>query len=226
MSFKQNLLAATIIAVGFSAGMVPAVANEIGQVKVLVDYGYSTAPGENRGPIYVRDDVVAESLLETVRDGRMDVEFDDKTKLIVGPNSTVKLDRFVYDPSKSSGEVAVNMSRGVLRFVTGRLSSQSYKIKTPTATMGVRGTDFVVLVDETGATTVSVLDGEVSMTSDGGDDASVGAGSTGSTSGTSVSVSSTTGLPAVATASFGLDEPANDNADADEEEESSGGNNF
>ena len=136
----------------FPPGWLPAVANEIGQVKVLVDYGYSTAPGESRGPIYVRDDVVAESLLETVRDGRVDIEFDDKTKLIVGPNSTVKLDRFVYDPNKSSGEVAVNMSRGVLRFVTGRLSSQSYKIKTPTATMGVRGTDFVVLVDEAGAT--------------------------------------------------------------------------
>jgi hypothetical protein len=73
MRFKQSLLAATIVAVGFSAGMVPAVANEIGQVQVLVDYGYSTAPGENRGPIYVRDDVVAESLLETVRDGRMEV---------------------------------------------------------------------------------------------------------------------------------------------------------
>jgi hypothetical protein len=223
MRFKQNLFAATIMAVGFSTGMAPAIANEIGQVKVLVDYGYSTAPGESRGPIFVRDDVVAESLLETVRDGRMDIEFDDKTKLIVGPNSTVKLDRFVYDPNKSSGEVAVNMSRGVLRFVTGRLSSQSYKIKTPTATMGVRGTDFVVQVDETGATTVSVLDGEVSMTSDGGDDASVGAGSTGSTSGSSVSVSSTTGLPAVATASFGVDEPANDNTGESDEGSSSSG---
>ena len=62
MIFKQNLLAATIVVVGFSAGMVPAVANEIGQVKVLVDYGYSTAPGENRAPIYVRDEVIAESL--------------------------------------------------------------------------------------------------------------------------------------------------------------------
>ena len=216
MIFKQSLLAATIIAVGFSAGMLPAVANEIGQVKVLVEYGYSTAPGENRAPIYVRDDVIAESLLETVRDGRMDIEFDDKTKLIVGPNSTVKLDGFVYDLNKSSGEVAVNLSLGVLRFVTGRLSSQSYKVKTSTATMGVRGTDFVVQVDEAGATTVSVLDGEVSMTSVGGDDALVGAGSTGSTSGSVVSVSPTTGLPTVATASFGEDEPATDSADGDD----------
>ena len=216
MIFKQSLLAATIIAVGFSAGMLPAVANEIGQVKVLVEYGYSTAPGENRAPIYVRDDVIAESLLETVRDGRMDIEFDDKTKLIVGPNSTVKLDGFVYDLNKSSGEVAVNLSLGVLRFVTGRLSSQSYKVKTPTATIGVRGTDFVVQVDETGATTVSVLGGEVSMSSVGGDEALVGVGSTGSTSGSLVSVSLTTGLPSVATASFGEDEPATDSADGDD----------
>ena len=221
MIFKQNLLAATIVAVGFSAGMVPAVANEIGQVKVLVDYGYSTAPGENRAPIYVRDEVIAESLLETVRDGRMDIEFDDKTKLIVGPSSTVKIDRFVYDPNKSSGEVAFNMSLGVLRFVTGHLSSQSYKVKTPTATIGVRGTDFVVQVDKTGATTVSVLVGEVSMTSDGGDNAQVGSGSTGSSSGSLVSVSSTTGLPAVAIASFGSDEPANDSGDDGEDDSGS-----
>lgn len=221
MSFRRSLLAAAL-SLGVSVVAFSAAANEIGQVKVLIDYAYSTAPGESRGPIYVRDGVLADSLLETVRDGRMDVEFDDKTQLIVGPGSTVKLDRFVYDPNKTSGDVAVSMSRGVLRFVTGLLSSPSYKIKTPTATMGVRGTDFVVTVDERGGTTVSVLDGEVQMTSEGGDGASVGAGSTGSTSGSSVSVSSTTGLPAVATASFGVDEPATDNADESEENGSPG----
>jgi hypothetical protein len=163
MIFKQNLLAATIIAAGFSAGMVPAVANEIGQVKVLVDYGYSMVPGENRGPIYVHDAVVAESLLETVRDGRMDIEFDYKTKLIVGLNSTVKLYRFVYDPNKSLGVVAVNISRGVLSFVTGHLSSQSYNIKTATAAMGVRGTDFVVQVDVARAGTLKRISKTVRM---------------------------------------------------------------
>ena len=217
MRIKQTILAAAAISLGMAAGSTTAFANEIGQVKILIDYGYSTAPGASKGPIYVRDDVVADSLLETVRDGRMDIEFNDKTQLIVGPGSTVKLDRFVYDPNKSAGDVAVSMSRGVLRFVTGRLASKSYKIKTPSATLGVRGTDFVVAVDEAGATTVSVLDGEVEMTSEGGDDASVSAGSTGSTSGTGVSVSSTTGLPAVATASFGFDAPASDNADDTED---------
>ena len=92
-----------------------------------------------------------------------------------------------------------------MRFVSGRMASQSYKVRTPTATLGVRGTDFVVAVAEDGSTTVSVISGEVEMTSGSGDSGGVGAGSTGSTSGTSVSVSQTVSIPAIAAASFGGD---------------------
>jgi FecR protein len=66
--------------------------------------------------------------------------FIDETKLSVGPRSEVRLDKFVYDPSKNTGAVVVRATRGAYRFVTGVQDSRNYEIKTPYATLGVRGT--------------------------------------------------------------------------------------
>jgi len=51
----------------------------------------------------------------------------------------VHLDKFVYDPNKSTGDVAIQATRGSFRFVTGSFGSETYKIKTPYGTLGVRG---------------------------------------------------------------------------------------
>ncbi len=80
---------------------------------------------------------------ETVRTGQAGVAelvFVDETKLSVGPTSVVRLDKFVYDPSKGGGKVVINASRGAYRFVTGVQDPRNYEIKTPYATLGVRGT--------------------------------------------------------------------------------------
>lgn len=181
-----------------------AMAETVGNVSLVVVYGYETPPASARAPIYVRDEVVADTELETVRDGRMDVRFLDGTQLVVGPASTVKVDRFVYDPARGAGEVALNVGKGVMRFVTGRLASSSYTVRTPAATLGVRGTDFVVAIGEDGSTTVSVLEGGVDMTSGSGQTQSVDAGFTATTGGGDVSVAPTVGLPALSTVSFGV----------------------
>jgi len=202
---KPALMTGAALAL-LAAGLAgPAAAEKVGAVELVVVYGYETPPEGDREPIYLQDDVVANTELETVSEGRLDVRFVDETQLIVGPGSKVKVDRFVYDPSKGGGEATIDMTRGVMRFVTGRMASRSYAIRTPTATMGVRGTDFVVAVDETGATVVSVLSGEVEMTAaSDGDSASVGPSATGSTNGVGVSVSQTVGVPPLAVASFGV----------------------
>ena len=80
---------------------------------------------------------------ETVRTGnlgRADLVFIDKTNLTVGPASEVRLDKFVYDPTGSSGQVVMQMSRGAFRFVTGTQEHRVYKVSTPYGTLGVRGT--------------------------------------------------------------------------------------
>jgi hypothetical protein len=60
----------------------------------------------------------------------------------------VRLDKFVYDPNKATGTVVVNVTRGAYRFVTGVQDSRNYTIKTPYATLGVRGTVLEVVIQE------------------------------------------------------------------------------
>jgi hypothetical protein len=64
--------------------------------------------------------------------------------LSIGPKSDISLDRYVYNPSRGTGSVALSATRGAFRFVSGSLNPVSYSIKTPQAIIGVRGTVFDV----------------------------------------------------------------------------------
>ena len=84
-------------------------------------------------------DVYSRETVRTGDTGQADLRFLDNSNLNVGPKSTVRLDKFVYDPNKSAGTVAVQATRGSFRFVTGSQGGGSYQIKTPYGTLGVRG---------------------------------------------------------------------------------------
>jgi hypothetical protein len=83
--------------------------------------------------------VYSRDLIHTGDAGVADLRFHDNTDLSVGPKSSVRLDKFVYDPNKSAGGVAVEATRGSFRFVTGSQSKGSYQVKTPYGTLGIRG---------------------------------------------------------------------------------------
>ncbi len=79
---------------------------------------------------------------ETVRTGDAsvaDLVFLDNTNLSVGPTSEIKLDKFVYDPTGSSGAVVIQATKGAFRFVAGSQDKRVYEIKTPFGTLGIRG---------------------------------------------------------------------------------------
>lgn len=98
----------------------------------------------------VGDKVFTNEIISTGSDSKGQLLFRDETSLTVGPNSQVALDRFVYNPQGNSS-VTLNATRGVFRFISGSLPSRSYEIKTPAATIGVRGTivDIVLLPNGT-----------------------------------------------------------------------------
>ncbi|SRR6266480_145633 len=106
------------------------------------------AKGSVAGQLSASSGVHANETVSTGRGGQANLQFLDNTKLSVGPTSTVRLDKFVYDPNKSKGSVVVNASRGGYRFVTGVQDSKSYEIKTPYATLGVRGTVLEIVVEK------------------------------------------------------------------------------
>ena len=117
----------------------------------------------------------------------MGLTFADNTRVQVTENSKLIIDDFVYDPnSKTGGKLVVNIALGTVRYASGQIaknSPQSVAITTPSATIGVRGTDFTAAVDELGRSTIILLPscpvgwrdiktdcktGEISVTSDEG----------------------------------------------------------
>ena len=83
--------------------------------------------------------VHSNELIRSGEDSVANLVFIDQTKLSVGPKSEVRLDKFVYDPNKGTGSIAIEASRGAFRFVTGSQNKGDYNVKTPYGTLGVRG---------------------------------------------------------------------------------------
>jgi hypothetical protein len=85
-------------------------------------------------------DVYSQETVRTGDSGLADLQFRDNSNLSVGSKSSVRLDKFVYDPNRSGGTVAMQATRGSFRFVTGAQGKgTNYQIKSPYGTLGVRG---------------------------------------------------------------------------------------
>jgi ferric-dicitrate binding protein FerR (iron transport regulator) len=91
------------------------------------------------------DEVVRNEVVRTAADSDARFVFRDDTNLSLGPGSTLKLDRTVFDDPKP-GDIAIRLTYGTFRIVTGNSNKEAYEIKTPIATMGVRGTTLDILV--------------------------------------------------------------------------------
>lgn len=112
-----------------------------------------------------RSDPIRElEVLETARNANGEFILADDTKLALGPNARLALDKFVYDPNRGrAGQVTVNFVKGAFRFITGNSNKEAYEIKTPTVSLGVRGTIIDGFVSDTNAMAVLVHDGGVNI---------------------------------------------------------------
>ncbi len=134
------------------------------------------------------EDVKAEEELDifsynTVKTGKgkVAIGFIDDTRVDVTEHSKLIIDEFVYDPNTKTGSLSLKAALGTIRYASGQIAKTSptnVQIKTPTATIGVRGTDFTMTVDEIGGSTIILLPscdtngdcfvGEISVESDAG----------------------------------------------------------
>jgi len=92
--------------------------------------------------------------------GRMRIDFVDDTRLDVVDHSRVVIDEFIYDPSTGTGKLDIRASIGAVRYASGQIaknSRQQVRLRTPTATISVRGTDFAMIVNEIGESYVTLL---------------------------------------------------------------------
>jgi len=98
-------------------------------------------------------------LIETLK-GRANIKFVDDTKVSVTEYSKLLIDEFVYNPEKKTGKLSLKAALGTIRYSSGKIaknSRQNVKIKSPTASVSVRGTDFTMNVQEDGASSFLLL---------------------------------------------------------------------
>jgi hypothetical protein len=92
-----------------------------------------------------------QDVLKTGADGALGVTFRDNSTVSLGPNSDLAVETFVFEPAEKKFGFVSRMTRGTALFVSGamaKLSPESVSVATPTSTIGVRGTKFLVEVDE------------------------------------------------------------------------------
>jgi hypothetical protein len=97
--------------------------------------------------------------IETLR-SRVDISFVDDTRVQITEFSKLKIDEFVYDPSSGKGSLSIKAASGTIRYTSGLIaknSKENVKIKTPTAVVSVRGTDFSMSVGEDGKSLIVLL---------------------------------------------------------------------
>ncbi|MGE3873238.1 MAG: FecR domain-containing protein [Parvibaculaceae bacterium] len=122
-----------------------------------------SGPGGTRGlgagsPVYEND------RLQTGR-GNIQILFVDNTKLVVGPNSTLVIDRFLLRGGKNAQKFSVDALRGTFRFISGNMAKKAYDIRAGNATIGIRGTAFDFSSGR--QTLVAVLAGRVRLCASG-----------------------------------------------------------
>jgi len=115
----------------------------------------STIPANKSSGIEKMDTIITNS------QGKFGITFNDQTKVNITENSKLVIDDFVYDDNeKSKGKLGLKVALGTVRYTSGAIAHNnpnSVDIRTPTATIAVRGTDFLMSVDEVGRTTVILV---------------------------------------------------------------------
>ena len=138
------------IAILLFAFATAALAADVGEVKVVKGNAHIERGAErlavNPGMAVQQSDKVV-----TGADGTVGITFSDNSLLSIGPDSRFAIDRYVFDSTTHAGQFDSTLSKGTLAVVSGKMvkqSPESMKIRTPSSIMGVRGTEFVVKVDE------------------------------------------------------------------------------
>ncbi|MDF7776407.1 FecR domain-containing protein [Sphingomonas sp. AOB5] len=134
----------TLLLAGTAVIATPAAAQNVGVTSAVVNDVRMTTDA-NRVPhkAVLRERVSLGNDIMTGKASRLQVLLLDRTTFTVGSNARIKVDRFVYDPNRKSSSVGVTVTRGAFRFMSGRPTHNApgtSNIRTPTASIGIRGT--------------------------------------------------------------------------------------
>jgi FecR protein len=151
---KKILLTAILIAISLDCIAAVGQITEMSQTPAVIQRDKATLTGITGTGVEMADVV-------NTKHGKVGIVFEDDTKVQVSENSKLVIDDFVYDPKgKKPNRLALNMASGTVRYASGIIAHSNpnaVNLRTPTATIAVRGTDFTTTVAELGESTIILL---------------------------------------------------------------------
>ncbi len=129
------------LTLGFAASISPAEADKVGVAAAVNPDAFSSLSGSERSQLNIGKSIFFNERINTTGKGLVQVLLIDGSTFTVGPGSDLVIDKFVYDPNKKSGEVAATFSKGVMRFVGGKISKNEggVTVNTPAGALAIRG---------------------------------------------------------------------------------------
>src|SRR5580693_4945751 len=167
MNWRHGVFYCSALLLAVAWGANPAHAQaRVGEAAIIKnDVVRVMASGNSR--INVGDGVLRDEVVRTGLDSAARLVMADSTNLSLGPNATVTLDRTVFNDEHTYRDIAIRLTTGAFRFVTGHSEKTAYKITTSLATIGVRGTILDIL-SQRGKTTVVLQEGASRVCAIGG----------------------------------------------------------
>ena len=147
MKYLSSIIVAALVAFATFAA---ASDGTVGRVKTVEGSAFIVR-GQSSLPAVVNERIFQGDTLRTGPDGSLGMLLKDDTSLSLGPNSVVVVDQFLFAPAEGKLSLVTRMVRGTAVYVSGiiaKLSPQTVRFETPNASIGIRGTRFLVKVDE------------------------------------------------------------------------------
>jgi hypothetical protein len=157
---RRDALLLTTAAVAIGPAMA---ASNVGTLESLVKDVWGTPPGAARMALAEAASIVLNQRLETGDESAAQIRFIDASKLTLGENANAVVDEYVFagDASRST----VTLAKGAFRFISGQMPEKNMRLKTPTASIGIRGTELKIDVYDDGATELSTVSGAANIVS-------------------------------------------------------------
>ena len=152
LSLITGLVISGGVAAGEFIGVAAALRGEV--IRVAAVDGGDVGPVSSGTRIFLGDEI------EVASDGRMQIMLLDETVFTLGSGAKLTMDEFVYDPATQSGSMTTQITKGAFRFVSGKLaksSPEAMKVKLPTASLSIRGTQVAGIVDENGGSQIVLV---------------------------------------------------------------------
>ena len=137
------------LSLGLAASTGPAEADKVGVAAAVNPDAFSSLSGSPQSQLNIGKSIFFNERINTTTSGLVQVLLVDGSTFTVGPGSDLVIDKFIYDPKKGTGQIAASISKGVMRFVGGKISKNedAVKVNTPAGALAIRGGMFQMQVN-------------------------------------------------------------------------------